>query len=64
MSATSKERGARDDDRIDTVEEQKRWAAKFGVTRKELKAAIDEVGPKAEDVQRYLRDRAGSPRSA
>lgn len=64
MPATSKERGARDDDRIDTNEERSRWAAKLGVSLEQLNAAVDAVDPRAESVERYLRDRAQSSRSA
>ena len=31
------------------------WADKFGVTREELRAALQAVGDKAADVERYLR---------
>ncbi len=66
MSATSTERGSRDDDRVDPAQESqcKRWARKLGVTASQLKAAVNAVGPRAEDVERYLRDHAKSARSS
>jgi len=66
MSTTSKARGARDDETVDaTVESEcRRWAEKLGVTVAQLRAAVNAVGTKAEDVERYLRGHAQSQRSA
>ena len=55
-----KTKTAADRKRIDVNEayELTYWSAKFGVTKEQLKAAIQKVGPIAEDVARKL---AGTP---
>lgn len=49
--------GKPDRDRINVEEnyELRDWSDKFGVTPDEIKAAVKEVGPMAEDVRLYLR---------
>jgi uncharacterized protein DUF3606 len=66
MSTISRKRGAPDDNEIDPTKasEQQRWAEKLGVTTHQLQEAVKAVGTKAEDVERYLRGRAQSSRSA
>jgi hypothetical protein len=39
-------------------EELRHWADRFGVTRMQLKSAINIVGPLVADVRRYLEKRA------
>ena len=48
--------GKADDARINVEEahELPYWSQKFGVTRDELRAAVDSVGPMVKDVQRIL----------
>ena len=36
------------------------WAARFGVTREQLKDAVAEVGDQADEVERHLRSTAAS----
>jgi hypothetical protein len=36
------------------------WAARFGVTREQLKAAVQAVGDRADDVERHLRTLAAN----
>ncbi len=65
-SRTSRKRGAPDETLIDLAAqtERERWAKKLGVTVDELEAAVKAVGPNAEAVERRLRGRSQSSRSA
>lgn len=56
-------RGGQDRKRIDVHQdyELRDWASKFGVTKEELKEAVQAVGDRAEAVEAHLRGRqAGS----
>jgi hypothetical protein len=66
MSTTSEQRGAPGDNEVDTTHEAdcQRWAEKLGVSVHQLKAAVDAVGPNAQNVERYLRSRGHVSRSA
>ena len=57
MSDVLSKRGGQDRTRIDVSQayELRDWADKFGITREELRAAVQAVGDKAADVERYLR---------
>jgi hypothetical protein len=52
--------GNPDRQRINTNQEHelRDWSKKFGVTPEELKAAVAKVGNQANDVERYLKDKA------
>lgn len=54
---SKKDTGRPDRDRINVNEdyELQDWSDKFGVTRDELKDAVQAVGPMAKDVEAYLR---------
>jgi hypothetical protein len=49
--------GSPDRDRINVNEdyELQDWSEKFGVTKDELKKAVNEVGTSAGDVEKYLK---------
>jgi hypothetical protein len=51
--------GPRDRERISVIEEWelRYWTDKFGVTERELRDAVDEVGPMVKDLARYLEAR-------
>lgn len=53
--------GGQDRARINVGEEYelRDWSKKFGVTPDELKQAVAQVGDRAEDVERHLRQRPG-----
>ena len=38
------------------------WAARFGVTKEQLKAAVQAVGDRADEVERHLRSMAADAR--
>jgi Protein of unknown function (DUF3606) len=40
---------------IDQQHEVRDWAARFGVTREQLKEAVEAVGDRADEVERHLR---------
>jgi uncharacterized protein DUF3606 len=50
-------------DHIDVADESEcvRWTHELGVTAGELKAAVHYVGPRAEDVRRYIQERTLRP---
>ena len=52
--------GAPDRQVISTTEpyQLRDWARNFGVTEDALRAAISQVGVRAQDVERYLKDKA------
>ena len=54
---SKKDTGRPDRDRINVNEdyELQDWSDKFGVTREELKNAVQAVGPMAKDVEAYLK---------
>jgi Protein of unknown function (DUF3606) len=56
MSDDRKKRGGQDRSRISTSEdyEVKYWSKKFGISPKELKAAVKKVGSSAAAVQKEL----------
>jgi hypothetical protein len=66
MAATSRDRGAHDDNYIDTRQDsdRRRWSEKFGVSPDQLKSAVDAVGSRAEDVERFLKERAQSAKKS
>jgi hypothetical protein len=66
MGKTSEELGAHDETFIGSSHgaQRRRWSEKLGVSAAELEEAINAVGACPEDVERYLRDRARSSRSA
>jgi hypothetical protein len=55
-------RGGQDRARINIHQEHevRDWAARFGVTREQLKAAVQAVGDRADDVERHLRTLAAN----
>jgi hypothetical protein len=55
-------RGGQDRARINIHQEHevRDWAARFGVTREPLKAAVQAVGDRADDVERHLRTLAAN----
>ena len=66
MSDDLKNRGGRDRTRIDVNQdyELRDWSKKFGVTKEQLKDAVQAVGTEADKVEKHLRGReAGSGRS-
>lgn len=52
-----------ENDRIDVNDEEQcvRWSHELNVDLGELKAAVDNAGPRAEDVRRYIRERTLPP---
>ena len=56
MADNLKETGKPDDSRINMEQdhEVKYWSEKFGVSRDELRKAVQAAGPMAKDVQRHL----------
>jgi Protein of unknown function (DUF3606) len=50
-------RGAEDRQRINVEQdyELRRWSQKFGVSEDEVRRAVREVGPLADDVEKHLR---------
>jgi hypothetical protein len=54
-----KKTGRADDSRINVNEsyELQYWSEKFGVTRDELRAAVQAVGDRADKVEEYLKSR-------
>lgn len=59
MSDDKKKVGKADRDRINLSEEYevRDWAEKYNITPKELRDAVNEVGPMAKDVEAYLKKR-------
>lgn len=57
MSDDKSKSGGHDRKRINLNEdyEVRDWAAKFGVSRDELRQAVAKVGDRAEEVERYLK---------
>jgi len=57
-------RGGQDRARINIHQEHevRDWAARFGVTKEQLKAAVQAVGDRADDVERHLRSMAADAR--
>ena len=55
-------RGGQDRARINIHQEHevRDWAARFGVTKEQLKAAVQAVGDRADDVERHLRATAAN----
>lgn len=55
-------RGGQDRARINVHQEHevRDWAARFGVTKEQLKAAVQAVGDRADEVERHLRSMAAS----
>jgi hypothetical protein len=66
MAATSRDRGAHNDNYIDARQDsdRRRWSAKFGVSPDQLRSAVDAVGSRAEDVERFLKERAQSAKKS
>jgi hypothetical protein len=56
MADNLKQTGKPDDARINVEQdhEVRYWSAKFGVSRDDLRRAIDEVGPVVKNVQQHL----------
>ena len=50
-------RGGQDRGRININQEHevRDWAARFGVTKEQLKAAVQAVGDRVDEVERHLR---------
>ncbi|HEV8692464.1 MAG TPA: DUF3606 domain-containing protein [Ideonella sp.] len=61
MSDDPKKVGGQDRKRINVNQdyELRDWAARFGVTKDQLKAAIQAVGDQADKVEQYLKSHAG-----
>ncbi|RYD98985.1 MAG: DUF3606 domain-containing protein [Sphingobacteriales bacterium] len=59
MSDDLNKKGSQDSSRINTNEphEVSYWASKFGVTKQELKRAIDKVGSSAASVEKELNNK-------
>ena len=53
-------RGGQDRGRINIHQEHevRDWAARFGVTKEQLKAAVAAVGDRVDEVERHLRSMA------
>ena len=56
MADNLKDTGKPDDSRINMEQdhEVKYWSEKFGISRDELRKAVQAAGPMASDVQRHL----------
>ena len=56
MADDLKQTGKSDDSRIDVDQdhELRYWSEKFGVSRDELRKAVQAAGPVVKDVQRHL----------
>jgi hypothetical protein len=56
-------RGGRDRQRIDVNQdyELRDWSRKFGVTKEQLKEAVQAVGNEADKVEQHLRGREATP---
>jgi hypothetical protein len=56
MADDLKQTGKPDDSRIDVNQdhELRYWSEKFGVSRDELRKAVQTAGPMVKDVQRHL----------
>ena len=56
MAGDLKQTGRQDDERInpDQDHELAYWSEKFGVSRDELRKAVQAAGPMVKDVQRHL----------
>jgi hypothetical protein len=56
MADDPKQTGARDDTRINVEQdhELRYWSDKFGISRDELRKAVQAAGPMVKDVQRHL----------
>lgn len=61
MADDPNQRGGQDRTRIDVHQEHelRYWSQKFGVSPEALKAAVQAVGTRAEDVQRHVSGGAG-----
>jgi hypothetical protein len=61
MADDPHKRGAGDRLRINVhqVHELRHWTAALGVSEDELRQAVEAVGPMAEDVRQWFRDRRG-----
>lgn len=61
MSDDKTKGGGQDRKRINVNEtyELRDWAAKFGVTQEQLKAAVARVGDRADEVERFLKSPGG-----
>ncbi|GAC1597054.1 MAG: hypothetical protein NVS3B19_19450 [Ginsengibacter sp.] len=59
MSDNKNKAGKADRDRIDINEdyELRDWAEKYNVSAKELRDAVNEVGPMAKDIEAFLKKR-------
>jgi hypothetical protein len=57
MTDDLSKRGSQDRKRINVNEphELRRWAQKFGCTEDELRAAVKQAGPMADDVERAIK---------
>jgi hypothetical protein len=57
MPGNLKDRGPRERERVEVKEdwELHYWSDKFGVSREQLKDAVETVGPMAKDVKQYVR---------
>jgi hypothetical protein len=62
MSDNLKDRSQQDRSRIDVGQEHecRYWSEKFGVSAEQLKSAVQQVGPMAEDVEKHLRAASAS----
>jgi hypothetical protein len=60
MSADRKDRGQEDRHRIDVEQETecRYWSEALGMSIGQLKSAIDEAGPRVEDVKRHLGEKS------
>ena len=61
MSDDLNNRGGRDRQRIDVNQdhELRDWSKKFGVSKEQLKEAVQAVGTEAAKVEQHLRSREG-----
>ena len=61
MADDLKKTGGQDRKRIDVSQdyELRDWAARFGVSKEQLQAAVKAVGDQADKVEQYLKSRAG-----
>lgn len=68
MADNLKKRGGQDRQRINVTEdyELEDWSKKFGVSKDQLKEAVEAVGDRAEKVEKYLKgnERSGGEKGS
>ena len=61
MPDNTADRGPQDRSRISLGQdhEVRYWSQRFGIDEKQLRAAVEDVGPSVQDVEQYLASREG-----